>query len=139
MSFVSKVNLPDGNTYDIADKTIGISSTVTNENWSFNISRDGEGALPDTTHVQTKIGATNVTLLKTAWVSSDGAYTQDVTVSGLTADSVVWFTLSPAATAAEIDAAAKAKVRATAQATNTLTVTASSVPTESIPVVINIG
>lgn len=54
--YISKIKLPGvENALDIADKTLGLSTTVSDDgNWSMNLVRDGEG-LPDTATIEKDI------------------------------------------------------------------------------------
>ena len=78
------------------------------------------------------------TLPSSSWTSSSGVYTKQVTVQGVTANTIGDVGLSISATTAQRSAAQAANIALTGQTTNKLTFTATSVPTVDIPMVLNV-
>lgn len=75
------------------------------------------------------------TLVAASWTGASAPFSQDVTVAGITADSIATVALAMNATSAEITVAQKASLLATAQTTNTITVKAyGTKPTINVPI-----
>ena len=75
--------------------------------------------------------------LSTTWTGSAAPYTQDVTVTGLSATAKIEVGLASNATSAEYDAAVNAKLHCTAQAAGQITLTAFGVkPTITLPIIV---
>lgn len=82
--------------------------------------------------------ATDYTVTVSAtWTGSAAPYTQDVTVTGLSATAKIEVGLASNATSAEYDAAVNAKLHCTAQAAGQITLTAFGVkPTITLPIIV---
>ena len=77
------------------------------------------------------------TLVSTGWTAVDGGYTQDVTITGMTATTMGDAAMAMTATDEQEAAAAEAQLKVTAQAADTITVKArGTCPTLDLPIVV---
>lgn len=75
--------------------------------------------------------------LTTTWTGSAAPYTQNVTMTGVTANTIGVLAVAATANGDQWNAAAKANLRCTAQTANQITVTAyGTKPTVAIPIVL---
>ena len=118
----------EGDTYEVAMATVSFSAS--------NIS----GVLATLPTITKAVPAVDYTAsLSTTWTGSTAPYTQNVTVTGLSAKAKIFVGLADNATDAEYAAAAAAQLMCTAKAANQVTITArGTVPTIAIPIIVRV-
>lgn len=81
----------------------------------------------------------DATLSTSGWTGENSPYTQDVTVTGLTADEIVYVTYKAKITADQIDAFASSCITADSQSAGSIKLQALRKPTIDLPIVIMYG
>lgn len=121
----------DGDTYEVAMATVSFSAS--------NIS-GVLATLPTITNEEKAAPAVDYTAsLSTTWTGSAVPYTQNVTVTGLTATAKIFVGLADNATDAEFAEAAAAQLMCTAKAANQVTITARGTkPTIALPIIVRV-